>query len=333
MRHHRRLSILTGFIILASGLMAAGALGMRPQAVIAAPRDALAARLGGTRASFDAHYGQPHRRGLDWAYDVPGYGLVLVQFGGDSEDSPALVITLRSQRPDDLPATTPHPADWTQEQAEERARAFLPADARLGDRVALAPDTLMQPCASDALVQAFGSVGTADHACQVTYVTPTPATVSFATVGLASQAPLGPLATPADPCTGIGAWATATAHRLSEADRLLREVGTLAGDTAETVSRLRAIGDRFQSLANEQRSSPAPGQMTTANFYLIAGFDAYASSLKSAADALARHDDAAIEAAAAALSQAGKAIAHANREMTAGLTACGVPAGTPSPSA
>jgi hypothetical protein len=332
MRHRGHLPFLVGLRVSFTILLMGAALGPPRHGLMAAPHDALAARLGGTRQSFDEHFGSPHRRGLDWAYDLPGYGLVLVQFGGESGDSPALVITLRSRRPDDLPATTPHPADWTLEQAEARAQTFLPADARLGARTRLAADTIMQPCASDALIQAFGAVGTRDHACQVTYVTPTHNTVSFVTVGLASQATIGPLATPEDPCKGISEWTGATSHRLEDAERLLREVGTLAGDTSETISRLRELADRFRALADEQRSSPAPTQMATANFHLIAGFEAYASGLSSAADALEQHDDAGIDNASSALVQAGQSIAQANQAMTEGFAACGLTAGTPAPS-
>jgi hypothetical protein len=145
-----------------------------PGPVFAASTGTLAARLGGTRHSFEDRYGPAHRSGIDWAFDVPGYGMVLVQFGTESLDGPALTITLRAPRPGDIPATMPHPDDWPLDVAEERARAFLPADARLGKRVPLDRDVIGQACASDALAHAFGAIEATGHACQVTYITPTP---------------------------------------------------------------------------------------------------------------------------------------------------------------
>src|SRR6478752_3644778 len=70
-------------------------------------------RLGGPRASFERIYGPSTQSGIDRGFAVDGYGLVQVQFGGKAEDGPAIVITLRSSRPDDLAATKRSKADWS----------------------------------------------------------------------------------------------------------------------------------------------------------------------------------------------------------------------------
>lgn len=289
----------------------------------------LAGRLGGTRRSFDERYGPAHRSGIDWAYDVPGYGLVQVQFGGDGPDGPALVVTLRSPRPADLPALTPHPADWPTVDASQRALAFVPLDAQLGPLVPINDSVQSQTCRSKALLQAFGAAGSHSQLCQLTYLTPTADTVSFVTISLAGQAQAGPLATPVDPCAGIVEWAQATASRLEEAKRLLDEVATLPNDTAAT--RLREIAGRFVALADEQRASPVPGQAVTANYHLIAGFTAYGDGLEAAATALTTGNDTAMKEAEALLARAAEAVAQATTAMAEAFTACRLDVATPIP--
>ncbi|MER3439401.1 MAG: hypothetical protein C4346_18425 [Chloroflexota bacterium] len=309
--------------------MIGGAFATLHGVAVAAPADALAGRLGGTRQTFEERYGPAHRSGIDWAYDVPGFGMVLVQFGTESLDGPALTITLRAPRPGDIPATVPHPNDWPLDVAEQRARAFLPADVRLAKRVQLDRGVLGQSCKSNALDDAFGAIDATGHACQVTYIMPTTQTVSFVTLSLASAGGIGQLATPHDPCEGIGAWAQSTSERLAKAETLLNELSTLSGDDAQAAPHLRGLAADFDRLAQGQRSSPVPERMITANYHLIAAFEAYRDGLATAADALERSDAAAIEQASALLAQADAATQQANAAMETAFAACGIAVGTP----
>src|SRR5262245_57750767 len=166
----------------------------------AAPNDEITdARLGGTRASFAAAFGPPvvENEVNGSRYDVPGFGLVLAQFrqkrkGKLAPDERATVVTLRSPRPEETPATTPDRRDWTIDQAFQVVVRFLPTDVALeGPATPEATDAARQgvarSCHSDALAAVFpGEPG--NGACQIAFLMPTPVTVSYVTLILGDDA-------------------------------------------------------------------------------------------------------------------------------------------------
>src|SRR5262249_41634654 len=151
---------------------------------------ATAARLGGTRASFAAAFGPPvvANEVNGSRYDVPGFGLVLVQFrqktkGKLAPDERATVVTLRSPRPDETPATTPDDHDWTIDQAFRVVRRFLPTDVVLGapatpEAIAAARSGIERSCHSDALAAVFPREP-GNGSCQIALLMPTAVTVSY----------------------------------------------------------------------------------------------------------------------------------------------------------
>jgi hypothetical protein len=92
-----------------------------------ADAEAVAGRLGGSRAGFDDRYGRPvtYVEPHEVAYAVPDVGRVTVTFTGDKATS----IILTPPRAPDLPFDQPDPADWPQETALSIATRFYPADA------------------------------------------------------------------------------------------------------------------------------------------------------------------------------------------------------------
>ena len=117
--------------------------------------DPLAARLGGTRAGFEAVYSEP-RRAADAAvrYAVRGYGRVAVTYAGER----VVAVALFSDRPRGAPRDEPAAADWSVAKAEALARRFLPADVELGDPRRRG-DRLVARCTSAALAAAAGDAG------------------------------------------------------------------------------------------------------------------------------------------------------------------------------
>ncbi len=96
--------------------------------------DALDGRLGGTRESIEAEYGEPrpdpsNRLGANnYRYDVPGYQAMQVFYHKER----AIIITLLAERPDGAPAGT-SPTGWTLDRATDLAEGFLPADGLPGE--------------------------------------------------------------------------------------------------------------------------------------------------------------------------------------------------------
>ncbi|MGH2549566.1 MAG: hypothetical protein ACRDHN_09260, partial [Thermomicrobiales bacterium] len=124
----------------------------------------LEGRLGGSFASFVNSYGEPVdlNPSIGEVFEVEGYGLVAAQFsrlaGPSDDEAPALLITLRSERGETVPATTPDDADWSIEAATERAAAFAPADAVLTEFVEENDGSLTATCTSAALSESFGQL-------------------------------------------------------------------------------------------------------------------------------------------------------------------------------
>ncbi|MCC6314037.1 MAG: DUF4352 domain-containing protein [Thermomicrobiales bacterium] len=113
----------------------------------------VAARLGGSRTSFDAAFGLPVAYvGVDSVqYDVSDVGRVIVTF----LDGVAQRVVVVAPRPVDKPLDQPDEADWTPQKALEIADRFAPTDAGMPTDVAQID--IAQPVAgtSEALNQAI----------------------------------------------------------------------------------------------------------------------------------------------------------------------------------
>jgi hypothetical protein len=120
----------------------------------------LAARLGGTRAGFEAKYGAA-ARGPNAAdavpYEVPGLGRV----GGVYRADRIVRVNLAPDRPCGKPQHEPDAADWTLDAAHEAPRRFLPADAVIRGSVRAGRVT---PCRSAALARVLGAPGACRYA-------------------------------------------------------------------------------------------------------------------------------------------------------------------------
>lgn len=290
----------------------------------------LAARLGGTRRSFTDTYGEPTETlpGIGVLYAVDGYGLFAIQFQPGEEpngNDRAVLITLRSPRPEEAPALTPDPADWNLDEALERAKDVLPADAELekvtpGD----APGNALVACRSEALAAVLST----DGQCRLNFVLPTTDSVSFIMIALgsatANDAASTPVAAPDDPCAGFVDWATATADRVTEATDILSALENLDPNAAETAGQLRVWSARFALLADEQRASASPSAAERANRLLADAFAAYGSALNAAADALVARDEAGMADATRLLEGANTDLARGDQALSTALNRCGL---------
>ena len=151
-------------------------------------------RLGGTRESFAAEYGDPVVETVESGsrYDVAGFGLVLVHYRVlEDELRPediAAVITLRAPRAEETPATAPHDRDWSIAQARGVVARFLPSDSHVDESTTDGEDTsqrLTATCRSEMLAEVYPS-DPKPGTCQVGFLTPTPTTVSYVTLGLSA---------------------------------------------------------------------------------------------------------------------------------------------------
>lgn len=94
----------------------------------------LAARLGGSKTSFEKKYGTPVKGKSKTdisVFNVQGYGLVAVAF----TNSHATEITIAADRLNHKPLTEADKADWSIATASTNAEQFLPADSRFGKPV------------------------------------------------------------------------------------------------------------------------------------------------------------------------------------------------------
>ena len=150
--------------------------------------EALAGRLGGSRAGFDLTYGAP--AGFigpdEVAYEVLGVGRVTVSF----EENRAGRLIVVPPRPPTKPVSEPDPADWALAEARDIAERFAPEDATLGGDGPAAEGGLVVAGASAELaaalvpVQAAGCPAEDSGEFAVTFTTPTDDTVSAITLEL-----------------------------------------------------------------------------------------------------------------------------------------------------
>ena len=287
-------------------------------------------RLGGSRASFERIYGSSTQSGIDRGFVIDGYGLVQVQFGGKAEDGPAIVITLRSPRPDDLAATKRSKADWSFDEADESIAPFLPQDVVLGDPEQIGGQSATRACQSETLAGAFGQIESVEGNCRVSYVTPTAETVSYVVLALtADGGSPEAMSTPIDTCAGMTAWIQATGDRLAQANAELDAISALANDDPDIPDRLNSAAQTLNQLTDEQREAPAPDSAATANYYFIRGLKGYADALTGAYEAVTKNDRQLATEAAETYAEAGHSISSGIDEMSAAAADCGLTLGTP----
>ena len=319
-------------ILLAVPVRPAAGAGREAVRLTAAPAvdpnlDDVAARLGGTRTTFEAVYGAPvlDDVGSGSSYDVAGYGLVLVSFLAPANaplpDDVAVVIVLRSPRPDDAPATEPNERDWSLDEARDASERFLPRDAKLAETpqaVDRERGRVVGACRSQSLAVLYPNEAE-PGACRVTFLTPTASTVSFVTLALGGSASSD---VEPDPCAGMTDWAPQTGRRMAAAASTLDGIAELDAGDPETPERLREAASTFATLAQEQSESGAPAAAAEANSVLIEAFTAYASAIELAATGLASSDDATLAEAADLIAEANAQFQDADRLVLSALSAC-----------
>jgi hypothetical protein len=293
-------------------------------------------RLGGSFASFVASYGEPvdNNPSIGEVFEVDGYGLVAAQFSRlarpSDDDAPALLITLRSERDADVPATTPDDADWTIDEATDRVTAFAPADATLTDFTEASDGSLTATCTSEALSAAFGQIS--EGGCSIRAVQTSAGRVSFVTLSLVSATAAEDVATPVSECDGVAEWAQASGERLAKAQGLLDQLAAVDPATPTTENDLTAMQADFTDLATDQRAAEAPAAAVTANFYLISAFSGYATAVGDAMSGISTDDQDLIDRAATGIADANAKVERASSEIEQLVADCGlqiVPEATP----
>lgn len=300
-------------------------------------RTELDGRLGGSFASFVATYGEPVELNpsIGEVFEVDGYGLVAAQFSRlarpSDDEAPALLITLRSERNPDTPATTPDDADWTIEDARDRVAAFAPTDAELTDFTEGDDGSLYATCTSDALSASFGQLG--DGGCSIRAIQSEPGKVSFITVSLVNAFVSGDVATPVSECLGFATWAQASGARLTKAQDLLGQLAVIDPATPTAGNDLSAMQAEFAQLASDQRDAETPAVAVTANFYLIGAFSGYATAAGQAAKGVSESDQASIDSAAKGIADANAKVERASNEIEQLASDCGLEVVPASPEA
>jgi hypothetical protein len=290
-------------------------------------------RLGGSFASFVNAYGEPAglNPSIGEVFNVEGYGLVAAQFsrlaGPSDDEAPALLITLRSERGETVPATTPDAADWPIEDARNRVAAFAPDDAELTEFIEESDGSLAATCTSAALSDSFGQL--ASGGCSVRAVQSEPGKVSFITLSLVTSLVAEASATPVSNCDSAAEWAQASGARMASAQELLGQLVEIDPATPSAGDDLSSLEASFAALASDQRAATAPAAAATANFYLISAFSGYASAVATAADGIAASDQSAIDGAAKQIEAANGKIDRASTEIEKLVSDCGLTVASP----
>jgi len=293
-----------------------------------------AGRLGGTLQTFIDRFGDPveinQSAGPIFVTDKFGYLSVQVDRiqGTHGLEDRARVLTVSSVRPRDLPADAPADADWTIGDATEYVRSLLPTDAELSPAVADGSGQLAVDCQSAVLTVVFGAVSLGQ--CRVTFVMPTPDSVSFATIAMTAGAAdtYGPVDS-ADECDGAIEWIRASGAILATIDDLLGRVASIDEANPGSAKVVSDLAARFRDLAGELRTSEPPGELSEARFYLVSGVTSYADGFDLASEAIETDDDQRAEEAVDALESAGKAVNNAIAAITLASENCGLLLGTP----
>jgi hypothetical protein len=296
------------------------------------PEDLLAARLGGTRASFAEVLGAPAAADEvnGSRFDVTGFGLVLAQFRQTANDElrpadRAILLTLRAPRPETAAATTPDPNDWTLDQVFPILDRFLPADVAL-DRPATpaaagADDQGMtRTCRSAALAAAFPAEP-APGACQISFLMPTPLTVSYVTILLGAE---DEGEARGDRCAGMREWGQQTGQRMQSALATLGDVAAIAEDDPTASTQLRTAATLLAELSTAQSEGPTPRAARQASEQLVAAFDGFASAIETAATGIETRDQAVLTTAVDDLDAARAHFDAANALVLSVLQRCGL---------
>lgn len=114
-------------------------------------------RLGGTRESFEAAYGEPVGEADErfGDYDIEGFGASAAAVFYEGRLARIQVFADRDL--EDVPLSQPHEADWTVEEAIEVAERFAPTDAELGEPQPTNLGYVVYPAKSDELAEVFGA--------------------------------------------------------------------------------------------------------------------------------------------------------------------------------
>ncbi|HEX5498760.1 MAG TPA: hypothetical protein VFX03_06015, partial [Thermomicrobiales bacterium] len=108
--------------------------------------EAIAGRLGGHRAGFDALYGAPvaYPAPNQVEYRVPDVGRLLATFDNDR----AVALVALPNRQADRPLDQPDPADWSLDTARQIIARFSPADATFAGQEQSEANILVVPGSS-----------------------------------------------------------------------------------------------------------------------------------------------------------------------------------------
>jgi hypothetical protein len=226
-----------------------------------ADSEAIAGRLGGSRAGFDDVYGQPAAflAPGEVAYDVPAVGRATVTFENDRATS----ILLSPPRPPDLSLDQPDAADWPQETALAEASRFFPADAAVEPPVDDGGATMTVNGTSEALT---GAVTPADaQGCPVSGATPFTAVFTRTGAGAVSAAVIE-TAPPADASLLPRDPVPAEEGQLSQGGSRAVANSSLGGTVS--VNGVQAVATAARADAQGPRLPPAGYQLYTVDVRL-----------------------------------------------------------------
>lgn len=279
-------------------------------------------RLGGSRATFDEAYAdqQPEVTGSGTLFSFDDLGLFLVNFQArtihsDPKDV-AAVIVISAPRDPTRAANEPDRDDWTTDDALATAHRFLPRDATVetdGD------DPAQPGCHSDALAETDFGGGAGNIGCQITFIQPTPDTVSYMTLSLSD-----PQTTEDrhDPCAEMSEWGQATGANMAEAEKLIASIQDLDLTADDAATQLGDIASGLQRLADAQRELVAPAPAARAQQSLTEALDAYVDALNLAANGIESSDDDLLNQAVALVTTARNDYATADDRVLLALQAC-----------
>jgi hypothetical protein len=236
------------------------ALSTRVAALGGADVEAVAGRLGGSRAGFDDIYGRPiaFLAPGEVSYDVPAVGRVTVTFTDDQATS----IVLSPPRPSDLPLDQRDAADWPEETALAEASRYFPVDAAVAP--AVETDTALTVTGtSEALTAAMTPAD--ELGCPVSGATPFTATFTRAGPGTISAAVIE-TAPPGDASLLPREPVPPEEGQLSQGGSRAIANSSLGGTVS--INGIQAVATSARPDAQGPRPSPAGYQLYTVDLHL-----------------------------------------------------------------